>query len=64
MADPGPRGAGCAIVEKLNEQLEEGLPLILVQEAWSGVPCGGLTRFDERITRPWKRAGDEQLDTK
>jgi hypothetical protein len=59
VTDLGPRGAGCTIVEKLDEQLEDDFPLILVQQAGSSAPRGGWTRFNERVMRLGRRIGDE-----
>ena len=49
MTDLGPRSAGRTTVEKVDEQLEEDFPLILVQQAGSSASHGGRTRFDERV---------------
>ena len=59
MTDPGPRGASCTIVEKLDEQLKDEFPLILVRQAGSSAPHGGRTGFDEGVMRLWRRIGDE-----
>ena len=37
------------LLKKLNEQLEDDFPLILVQQAGSSAPREGRTRFDERV---------------
>ena len=57
MTDLGPRSAGCTIVEKVDEQLEEDSLLILVQQAGKRAPREGRTRFDEGVVRLRRRTG-------
>ena len=59
MTGLGPRGAGCTIVEKHDEQLEDDFPLILVQQAGLSAPRGGRTTFDEPVMRLWRRIDGE-----